>query len=183
MRYLITALLLTTSCFGGTLTNTTVEVQNAMRLILSPAHLAAQLEETNAPIATACAQGIATNILGVASLTLTDSQDFTFDEVATNFYYDVSGATATIFNLIATMSFKYDQPNTAVTIRATKNGSAIDGIYAGVTTSAAAKNNEVTLSGHFSLADADFIELSVEADTAGVFSATSFATSIKEEAQ
>ena len=33
MRYLITALLLTTSCFGGTLTNTTAEVQKSLSAI------------------------------------------------------------------------------------------------------------------------------------------------------
>jgi hypothetical protein len=172
------------SCFAGQLTYTTEEVEESIRLTLEPGHLAAQLPETNSPIITAyTVVNVPTNLQGVASLTLTDSQDFTFDVGNNRFYYSKAGATNVPFNIIASLSFSQNAANAEIYIRATKNGVAIDGIYFQRTIATANTIGVGSLSGHFTLTENDYIEISVESDKTGNFNSWSFATSIKEEAQ
>ena len=166
------------------LTYTGAQIEEAVRLSLTPGHLAAQLAESASPIDTVVVQDVPVLISGADQLTLTDSQDFDFDVGNERFFYDNSGAVDVPFQINASMSFAMSvAPATLVTLRALKNGVAIEGIYVQRTISGSSSIGVVSISGHFTLSDTDYIEIQVEATNSGTFSAWSFATSIKEEGQ
>jgi hypothetical protein len=158
------------------------EVDNAVRLMLTPAHLAAQLAEASAPIVTAVTATTPTNLQGVEDLTLTGSQDFSFDVGNNRFFYSSSGATAVPFSLVASVSYSASV-GADITLRATKNGTAIPEIYSVDTLKNLNDNGSMVLAGHFDLAENDYIEISVESSATGNFFVESFSTSIKEEGQ
>ena len=162
--------------------NTQESTENALRLILEPAHLAAQLEEASAPITTAVVLNTPKNLEGVEDLTLTDSQDFSFDVGNNRFYFSRSGASGITFVLVASISYS-SSVGADIVLRATKNGTAIPGIYSVDTLKNLNDNGAMVLSGHFDLNENDYIEIYVESSATGNFSVQSFSTSIKEEAQ
>ncbi|MHC5062165.1 MAG: hypothetical protein ACYTFK_13965 [Planctomycetota bacterium] len=180
----VLALLTGASCFAGQLTYTTAEVEEAVRLTLEPGHLAAQLPETNSPIVTVyTVVNQPTNLQGVASITLTDSQDFTFDTTNSRFFYSKAGATNIPFKLTASLSIAQNAANAEITVRATKNSTAISGVYFKRTISTSNVIGVGGLNGHFTLTEGDYVEISVESDKVGNFNSWSFATDIIEEAQ
>jgi len=188
MKKLIIATLILVAgfCHAGTLTNTTAEVQEAVRLSLTPAHLAAQLSESVSPIETPYTVADATNnLVGVSNLTIMVARDFTFDVAATNFYFSRAGATNVSFNLTASISFSQaaSGSDAQITLRAMKNGAPIDGVFIKRTQRTSSTIGVAIMSGHFLLAENDVIEISVESNKTGSFWAQSFATSIIEEYQ
>jgi hypothetical protein len=166
------------------------QVDNAVRLVLTPAHLAAQLEEGNAPITTEVVIGTPKNLEGVEELTLTDNQDFEFSVGDNRFFFARTGATAVPFNLVASISYSASV-GADITLRATKNGTAIPGIYSVDTLKNLNDNGSMVLAGHFTLDgdssegadDGDYIEITVESSATGNFLVESFSTSIREEGQ
>ena len=166
------------------LTYTGAQIDEAVRLILTPGHLAAQLAEVSSPIITTYGTAnVEVNLEGVELLTLKASQDFTFDVPNNRFFYSKSGATGTPFNLQAALSFSQNAASAELIVRATKNGVALDDIYFQRTVGNSNTIGVGTLSGHFTLDENDYIEISVESNKTGDFSAWSFATAIIEEAQ
>ena len=169
---------------AGQLTYTTAEVENAVRLTLTPGHLAAQLDVTNSPISTSYGSiGATNNLEGVTSLTTHTAQDFTFDVAATNFYYSLAGAVDVPFVLTASISFSQNASNAELEIFAMKNGSPIDGIYIQRTLGTASQKGVAIISGHFTLSENDTLELAVRSNKSGDFIIYSFATDILEENQ
>jgi hypothetical protein len=167
------------------LTYTAAQIDEAVRLTLTPGHLAAQLYEVSSPIATPYTTAdTSIPLAGADSLELIVAQDFGFDEGNTRFFYDKSGAVDTTFNLIASLSFSQDiqNPDAEVILRATKNGTPIEGIYTQRTIRTANTVGVIALSGHLTLSDTDYVEIYVESTKTGTFNAWSFATSIIEEA-
>ena len=172
---------------------TQTEFQNSMRLTLEPAHLAAQLPEASAPISTTLVADTPKNLEGVSSLTLTSSQDFTYDTGPNaRFYFSRTGATGVKFVLSTPMSFSQtlQTPGAHLHIRAYVNGVAVDGVFCERTIGDSNTIGVVVLGGHLELngdtsegaGDGDYVEIYVESDKAGDFNVNSFATSIKEEA-
>ena len=158
------------------------QVDNAVRLVLTPGHLAAQLAEASAPLVTAVTATTPTNLQGVEDLTLTGSQDFSFDVGNNRFFYSKSGASGVAFSLVASISYS-SSVGADITLRATKNGTAIDGIYSVDTLKNINDNGSMVLAGHFDLAENDYIEIYVESSATGNFFVEAFSTSIREEAQ
>jgi hypothetical protein len=172
------------SCFAGSSAYNTTQRDEAIRLILTPGHLAAQLDETNSPIVTAYTiANVPTNLQGVAQITLMASQDFTFDEGNSRFYYSRPGATNVPFNVKASLSFSQNASAAEVIVRATINGVAAPGVYFRRTVG----NNNVVgvgyLAGHFTLSENDYVEISFESDKTGTVNSWGFSTEIVEEAQ
>jgi hypothetical protein len=161
------------------------QVDNAVRLSLTPGHLAAQLAEVSSPISTA--YGTADESIpleGAEDLTLVVATDFGFDSGNSRFFYSKAGAVDTTFNLIASLSFSQDipTPDAEVILRATKNGTPISGVFAQRTIRTANTVGVIALSGHLVLSENDYVEIYVESTKTGTFNAWSFATSIIEEA-
>jgi hypothetical protein len=165
-------------------TYSATEINNALRIILMPSHLGAQLPEASSPIVTAYAiSGTESNVVGAASLVVTDSQDFTFDGGNLRFFYSKSGAVDVPFALVSSFSFSQNASAAEVTIRATKNGTALEGIFFLRTISNANTIGAATLTGHFTMSEGDYLQVSAESDKAGDFSFWSFQTDIVEEGQ
>jgi len=163
---------------------TQTQFEESIRLTLTGACLKAQLDETDEPIVTdLLLADTEYNIEGVDVLQLKSLQDFSFDVGNNRFYFSRSGAVDVPFSLVATLSFQFEQPNAALILRVTKNGTALTDLYTKLSTGVAAKNNEASMTGAFTLSENNYIELSVESDTVGEFSATSFSTAIQEQAQ
>ena len=166
------------------LTYTGAQIEEAVRLVLTPGHLAAQLEEVSSPIVTTYGTANQETLLeGVDSLTLVAAQDFSFDVPNNRFFYSKSGATDVPFNVKASLSFSQGAAAAEVIVRATKNGTAIAGVYFQRTISNASTVGVGYLAGHFTLSENDYVEITVESTKTGDFSSWSFSTEIIEEAQ
>jgi hypothetical protein len=163
---------------------TAAQIEEAVRLSLTPSHLGAQLPESASPIVTPYPTANTPVVLGgVDQLALTDGQDFTFDVGNNRFFYSKSGAVDVPFNVMAVLSFSQSAANAELFLRATKNGVALEGIYFQRTISTSNVVGVGTLAGHFTLSENDYIEITVESDKTGNVNSWSFATDIKEEGQ
>jgi hypothetical protein len=166
------------------LTYTAAQIEEAVRLSLTPGHLAAQLYEVDEPITTEVVADTPIKVGGADLITLTDFQDFDFDGGNERFFYDKVGAVDVPFSLNASMSFSLSVvPNSLVTVRAYKNGSPIEGIYVQRSIQGTAAVGVISLTGHFTLSNTDYLEIWVESTQTATFSAHSFATDISEEGQ
>ena len=164
----------------GQLTYTTAQVEEDVRLTLEHAHLAAQLEEGNAPITTAVVAATPKNLEGVEDVTLSEARDFVFDVPNNRWYFSRSGATGVKFTMTSSLSYSADT-GMDVILRGTNRGVAAAGLYTVDTLKNANDNGASVLAGHFEVDDGDWLEIYIEASATGNFLVEAFSLSIREE--
>ena len=179
---IIGLILIGLTTLGGSLTYTTAEVENAVRLVLTPAHLALQLEE-NGTVDTVLTNNIPRQIGGATNLMLVASRDFTYNTTNDLWVYTGTGTNVPL-SIDTKISYSTTTvPAHVVWIRATTNDVAIPGVFAERTISGASTVGVVTLGGHITINYGDTLGLWAESDSDGTLEIHSFSTDIKEEAE
>lgn len=154
----------------GQLTQTFDEVQEALRLQLEPAHLAFQLPESESPIVTPITSASTpTKALGADQVLLIDNRDFTYDVANDRFYFSRAGAVDVPFVINNPFCFSQNASTAEVIARVNVSGSPVDGVYIKRTIGNANTVGSVTIGGHISLSENDYIELMIESDKTGDF--------------
>jgi hypothetical protein len=165
---------------------TTPQLDDAIRVVRKPGHLALQLPESEAPIVTSVPI-VATEykVGGADKLIAPAMQDFTYISGPDHFAYIKAGAVDVPFNMILTQSFSQtiQQPNAELSVRLRKNGTSIIGVYSKRTIRTSDTIGVIAISGHFTLSTNDYLELVVQSDTIGNFNAWAFSASLIEEIQ
>jgi len=163
---------------------TQAQFEESMRLTLEPARMTGQLAFVEAPIVTALPSAdTPVKIVGAEDLTITNRSEFTYDSGTRDFTFDRPGATDIWFQINVAVSFSQVAAASEVTMKLTKNGTAVDGIYLIHTIGTSGDVQIGYLKGRFQLDHGDYLNITVQGSKSGNFEGWSFSTDIKEEVQ
>jgi hypothetical protein len=167
------------------LTYTGAQIDEATRLMLSPARLAAHLPEAGAPAVTPIGTAdTPTKVIGGAATVLDHAEEFSYNVGGDYFEFSRVGAVDVPFHFTSVESFAQDigQPDAEITLRLYKNGVALSGIYVKRTIRTANTVGVISLAGHLEMSDGDYLELWVESTRTGDFNSWSFNSDLVESA-
>ena len=165
------------------LTYTGPQIDEAVRLVLSPARLAAHLPESGAPSVTPIgATGTPIKVIGGAATVLDHADEFSYDAGNDRFLFSRVGAVDVPFHFTSIESFAQNAAAAEVTLRLYKTGVAVSGIYVKRTISNANTIGVIGLSGHLEMSDGDYLELFVQSTKTGDFNSWSFNSDLIESA-